>query len=486
MPGRASIWSRFLWVHTANMVNTKLWLAQRQLASDLPQKRLEAVQKLRAFKDEKAGPILVAALNDPEPAVRTEVALALGNFKQTDAVQALISALRDHSEAVQEAAAKALKKNGDASVIDPLVGLLMRGSPGVQYHTAQTLHALHWVPRTPGEEIPFYTARGDFKRVSMFGPAAIKVLAAVLRSGSEERRVAAANALAELREAPVGKLLIDALKDSETAVRVAAINGLASRGGGEVLTALVPLLKDRNRNVRVAVVTGLGKMALPMAVEALVALTGDAEWEVRAVLAEALGRLGEQRALPAVLSLAQDSDTEVRRNAVEALGRLGDERVLDNLVRAMIDEDMSVRHAAARAATMVDPYWQRSSQLAGLVSELETALRQGKPGVQVAAAGLLRRLTGRHPAGPSLPKPAIVPLADKALMEFFQRLLADPDEDVRLAVAGALGRGRSPATLPVLKSALADRSQWVRQAAEQGVAAVLALTKTDGNSCQQT
>ena len=465
-----------LLVNIANMVNTKLWLAQRQLASDLPQKRLAAVRKLCAFNDAKVIPHLVAALSDPEAAVRSEVALALGHFKAAEAVQALISALRDHAEAVQEAAAKALKRNGDASAIDPLVGLLMRGSPGVQYHTAQTLHALNWRPRTPGEEIPFYTARGDFKRVSMFGSAAIKALAGVLRTGSDERRVAAASTLAEIREASVGKLLIAALKDGEIPVRVAAINGLASRGESESVTALIPLLTDRNRNVRVAVVAGLGKMPSPVVVEALVALIGDAEWEVRAVLAEALGRLGDLRALPALLGLAKDNDQEVRHNAVEALGRLGDEHVLDSLVRAMIDEDMSVRQAAARAATMLDPYWQRSPTLPSLMPELQAALRQGKPGVQVAATDLLRRLTGHRPAESVSPALASRPPVNGGLTELFQRLLADADEDVRLAAAEALGRGRSPATIPALQIALSDKSKWVRQAAKQGIAAVRAST----------
>ena len=93
----------------------------------------------------------------------------------------------------------------------------------------------------------------------------------------------------------------------------------------------------------------------------------------------------------------------------------------------------------------------------------------------MAAAALLRRLTGVSAAdllSPSLR--AVGKPVGASLIEFFQRMLKDPDEDVWLAAAEALGRGRSPATIPALQIALADKSKWVRQAAEQGIAAVLA------------
>ncbi len=469
------------------MVNTKLWLAQRQLAADSPQKRLGAVHKLRDSKDPEAVPVLVAAMNDDEPAVRTEVVAALGGFKHPEAVKTLVRALRDPAEAVQEAAAQALKRNGDASVIDPLVGLLLRGSPEVQYHTAQTLHALNWVPRTPREEIPYYVARGDFKRVRLFGPAAIDALAATLRRGSDERRVAAAYTLAELGGTTVLPLLLNALKDPEAAVRSAALNGLARMGNVQAAAAVLPLLQDRNRNVRVAAVSAVGQLRDRSAINSLTALVGDDEWEVRAVLAETLGKLGDRGALPAILELVKDGDQEVRQQAVESLGRLGDESAIDSLVLAMIDKDMGVRQAAARAAMMLDPYWARSPRIQALLPDLQAALQREDAGVQIAAAGLLRRLTGRS-ANEHLPSPPpkVRTAEDDFMTGFFQRLLTDPDEDVRLAAAEALGRGRSPATIPSLQIALTDRCKWVRRAAEEGIAAVLASTRPPEESNPST
>ena len=98
----------------------------------------------------------------------------------------------------------------------------------------------------------------------------------------------------------------------------------------------------------------------------------------------------------------------------------------------MIDEQMGVRQAAARAAMMVDPYWQRSPRMQAVLPELQVALQQGDSGVQVAAAGLLRRLTGRSASG------AFIGLAD-AGGDTGERC----HDRILSAVAGRCGRGRA-------------------------------------------
>ena len=60
------------------MNKTKFWLIQHQLSSGSPQRRLQAVRKLRASTDAYAVKLLLEALGDLEGAVRTEAAVALG------------------------------------------------------------------------------------------------------------------------------------------------------------------------------------------------------------------------------------------------------------------------------------------------------------------------------------------------------------------------------------------------------------------------
>jgi HEAT repeat protein len=448
------------------ILNTKLWFAARQLKADTPQKRMQAVQKLRALDDPGAVEALVGALEDPEAAVRSEVVSALGELRAAGAVKPLIAALRDPSEAVQELAVQALRKIGDASVIEPLVGVLLRGTPGVQYHAAQALQALGWTPRTLGEQIPFHVASGDFKRVTMFGAAAVGALAAVVRAGSYERRVGAAGALGEMGDPGALKPLLAALKDSEAVVRAAAANALAQLGQPQAVPELIVLLRDRVRNVRVAALTALGQLGDPNAIASMAALTQDREWEVRAALAEALGRLADRRALPTVQELVMDGDPEVRQNAADALGKLNDESAIEHLIMAMVDEHSGVRQAAARAIAMVDPYWERSERVAALLPQLMEAVRRSDPGVQLAASGLLRRLTGRSVSElqtEHLHMPGQVSKGSR-VADLLIVLLRDRDEDIRLGAAEALGRLRLPACATALQGALHDHSPWVQAA----------------------
>jgi len=454
------------------MINTKLWLLKRQLGADSPQKRLQAVRKLVATNDSEAIDALVGALDDPEAAVRSEAVAALGEFKDPAVVRALVGALRDRSESVQEAAIHSLKKIGDPAAIEPIVGVLLRSSPIIQSHAAKALRALGWAPRTPGEQVPYYVASGDFKRAAMFGAPAITALLAVLRSGSEERRVEAAATLGESGDASVIKPLMAALKDAEPSVRTAAANALARLGDKEASPSLLPLLKDATRNVRVAAVNAIGQLGDRHALELLMDQAVDPDWEVRTALAEALGNLGDARALPTVMALLNDHDPEVRQSAAAALGRVGDESTIEPLLMGMVDEHMGVRQAAARSLTMVDPYWERSDHVRALLPRLEEAMSDADPAVQAAAAVLLRRLTGRSAAEILAAEARPIVQAEDELAGLFTRLLNDRDECVRLAAVEALGRLQSPAYIPTLQQALRDTNKWVKQAAEQGLTAL--------------
>jgi len=203
-------------------------------------------------------------------------------------------------------------------------------------------------------------------------------------------------------------------------------------------------------------------------------LVNDREWEVRAVLAEALGRLGDKSSLPVVLGLLHDRDQEVRQNAVDAIGRVGDENAMEGLVLAMVDAHMGVRQAAARSLNLLDPYWERSPRAQALVPQLQEALRHHDSAVQFAAAGLLRRITGKSATELAAAGHTTMMFnrsGDRAF-DLLQNLLRDPDDEVRLAAVEAIVRMRSPASVPALQGLLGDKNRWVKQAADQGLMAI--------------
>ena len=156
----------------------------------------------------------------------------------------------------------------------------------------------------------------------------------------------------------------------------------------------------------------------------------------------------------------------LRQQAAETLGRLGDASILELLVLAMVDEQSGVRQAAARSLSMIDSYWERSVAVHTLIPRIEAALRHNDAGVQYAASGLLRRLTGRvatADAHPDLKRKAA------ALVRILQEMLLDADAEVRLAAAESMGRLRWSACAGALKTALDDSSDWVKLAAQEAL-----------------
>lgn len=74
--------------------------------------------------DEKSCNLLVAALTDPEPLIRTEAAAALGQVNYLPAVPHLILATQDADLDVRKAAINSLGKSGSPTALNPLQTLL--------------------------------------------------------------------------------------------------------------------------------------------------------------------------------------------------------------------------------------------------------------------------------------------------------------------------------------------------------------------------
>lgn len=455
------------------MVNTKLWLVGRQLRSKSPQRRLRAVQKLRGSSRARAAELLRHAFADADAAVRAEAVAALGELEEESALETLIAALHDPAAEVQEAAVHALKRLGGVAAIEALASSLNQDGTAVQWRAARALQALGWSPRTPAEELQFFIATGQLRRVGRFGTAAIGPLSTVLKEGPYEQRVAAATTLAEIADPAVIKPLLGALKDSDALVRTAAVNALTRVGDPEAVSAVTAALKDQERNVRVAATACLGQLGDPQSVEPLMAMLKDAEWEVRATALEALGRLGDPRAFQSVAARLDDGDEEVRLHAAEACAQVGDESVVEKLVLTMLDEHSGVRQAAARALNKLDPLWDRSERVQCLLPNLQAATRHKDASVQYAAATLLRRVTGGAPIqSPDTARRTEARREPQQVLRILTDLLRDPDALVRLAAAEALGRKPAPGAAEALQGALADADAWVQGAARKSLHAL--------------
>ncbi len=100
----------------------------RQLESDDPEKRLEAVKSLETSKEKKAIEYLVQALGDQDMRVKAKAIDALGNLRATDSTPVLIQHLflRNTDTDVKNRILASLGKIGDANSAAPIAEFLQR------------------------------------------------------------------------------------------------------------------------------------------------------------------------------------------------------------------------------------------------------------------------------------------------------------------------------------------------------------------------
>lgn len=267
--------------------------------------------------------------------------------------------------------------------------------------------------------------------------------------------------------------------ETEAGARVAAVRAAGRGGLLKVAPTLIELARaDRDLAVRVAAIDALGELrhapAAPLLLEIVAGLDGERSAAAAAALvkldkgadawsriapklgepasrsaaliaAGQLGAPGSTQALAAVLNDAKAPRTE-RVLAADALGavggRPGGEAALKALAPAAIAGDAALRAAAAGALAKAGVAGGRSRSVA---YKLVPLLKDKDPRVQAAgitAAGLL----GGDPLAREL-----VTLAGRE----------QPDA-IREAIAAGLGSGTTPAVLTTLKTLASDKIPAVR------------------------
>lgn len=209
-----------------------------------------------------------------------------------------------------------------------------------------------------------------------------------------------------------------------------------------------------------------------------------ADAAVRRVAVLALADSGDEAALPLILQALRDADGSVRAEAARMLEGWEQPEVITALISSLRDGDTAVGRAAADSLAQL-----KDSAAAPLLADalaVELAASNSDGFVKASLLQALREL--RSPAAAEL---ALQALRDAdatvrraavgvlgwlkwppALPVLGSLLRADPDIDVRRAVAGALSFGAADEVLNALCAALADRAWQVREEAATSLAKV--------------
>jgi len=153
-------------------------------------------------------------------------------------------------------------------------------------------------------------------------------------------------------EEAIGVLRGMALGDPDEDVRKHAVEALAAVGGASQLDALAKVARnDVAVAVRLAAVDALRDLRIPQAHDELLALVKDPSGSVRAAVVRALGNYETEEATGTVLAMLDDTFVLARREAIVVAGQLRIKKAVPRLGQLLAPQgdQMMVRQAAAEA-----------------------------------------------------------------------------------------------------------------------------------------
>lgn len=375
----------------------------------------------------------VAALADhPVPAVVADVAQILGRRRAAGAIGVLVGLTRHTDDNVAVAAIEALGRIGGRAAIDALVDTVRTGG--------------------------FFRS---FPAIDVLGrsadPRAVAPLAELL--GSQHLAAEAARALGrtgELSAVPPLARLLAGGSDTMARVGAVALGELELRHGQRLGDSAV-------------IAAALRTLAEPAMVRRLVGALGRADTGEQIAICRILAILGGSEATAALGQLL-DGDAQVAAAAGRAL--VGLEELAERELLDAIDQGDSTRRQ------ILLPMVVRASALSTVLGCLDDA----DGGVRAAACDALGRL-GSPAAVPALfrlladQNPRVVQAAVGAIQALgggeTERLALEaaraPWPSVRRAALRIVGYFGWPRALPVVKAALADSDERVREAAIQSL-----------------
>ena len=449
----------------------------RGLRSDKPAVRARCALLLSEKKHERAFVPVVELLDDVEPSVRLSAVKAVAQFGGTRSLDTLLPLLQDTDVAVQEAVMAALHGQKDPRVAAGLIDVMRQGNSRTKYQAAITLRnigapaveplvaalktgdtalrvdiiimlgrmrdgraapALKAMAQDPDPKVQRQAVVG----LVYLGAPGVEALDGLLRHGSTEVSVQAANMLQYTDEPRAVDLLLRAVKDPRPAVRRAAATSLKWVPDWRRTDGLYTALRDRDAEVRLAALRGLeSDMSDRMLSEMQRMWSGDPDPALRELALNRLAEFNSPRATEVLQKLATQPSCPF-----PALARLAaecDPPAIPPLVAQLRpptaeDEEAAYAFTTATRALAFMGAPARDALLA--------AVRDANPAVRAGAAYALG-MTG-----------------DPRNLEVVLTALRDPDPRVRRAAALGLEMHADMRAVPALLAALRDKDMSVRLA----------------------
>jgi HEAT repeat protein len=273
-------------------------------------------------------------------------------------------------------------------------------------------------------------------------PASIGALSQTLRSGDPGRVVAAMQLLEDFGGEETERAIADLLGHPDARVRATAASTLGRRAGAKYVDRITPLLEDPDARVRANAIEALAAAPDPALVAKLRPLLRDPSTRARLntvlTIAAIQGVSTALESLPLLEELAR-GDATSRRAATFALGRLPVETSMALLADLLRDPELRVRCEAARALKKIGTPQAVPPLLEALAGPSELRRRARR-----ALAGIVER----H--------------GDSVRQEIERAALAATRPEIRSELADVLGRLKNVSVSDTLLQLLSDPEWRVR------------------------
>jgi HEAT repeat protein len=402
--------------------------------------------------------------------IRITAARALGGLRDRAAVPALIAALQDPDAAVRAAAAESLGQIGDRRATEPLIAMVADADDRTGHSAVAALRILA-------------------------DQGAVGSLIARLKDDCGQARLSASDLLGGLGDRRAVEPLIARLKDDCGSVRATAAASLGRLGDTRAVEPLIAVLDDNAAGHDAA--EALGRLGDPRAIDPLVRRLASAD---RMAAAVALAQMGELCWQEWVKGSHEDfarlaGSGHPRAAEIVALAA-------DPLIDELIYAEANPYQTGDEWVPYLDQYVPTGKEPSGVPRDERDAIRKALTGLGpgIAALPIARRLPTLAPdrqasaaglleemgAGPALEPlmgmlPSLHPLARLRVVEALAKSndprvvgpiiarLCDEDWRVRSGAARALGRLADPASVGPLQTRLGDADSSVRESAAEAL-----------------
>ncbi len=278
-----------------------------------------------ALDDDQLAGLLAGS---PHTAARAFAAHTLGHRLSTGSVAVLLAAIRDPETAVRREIYEALGASTDRTVIPELIKAAVR----------ETSPALREQAELAAQRLAETSVR----------PREVPTAISMLQGGADDDQLWAIGVLAESGDWRALQVLLDTAEQAAPELQREAIKALGLLGDHRAVPSLLDLLDSTTGRTRHHVIGALALLADESSLEPLGVVTADPDPSSRVLAIRALSNLRMPGVIPFLQARLEDPEEPVRTEAIHALGYYSEAEAVAALVTAMGDPSPFLRAEAAR------------------------------------------------------------------------------------------------------------------------------------------